>query len=107
MAIDQRMGPTQQRIVRIPKPKLIKSDSDTGALQKFTDRYYSEDQILDFLGIDNRILSLLRYRRGLPFITIYRGYRLYRAESLFDWLNKQEITLGVMVDDYEMFEEER
>lgn len=51
-----------------------------------------EEEILEILGISDSVLRTLREKRGLPFVQLAAGRRVYIEESVRDWL-KQGLTI--------------
>ncbi len=94
-----KTGPTGVRLVRRPKADV---DLNTEACKYVWSKVLSEDQIKELFGVDDRIMSILRYKRGLPFVTLYRGIRYYLLESFLQWMMDNEVTCGV---DQEMYEQ--
>ena len=50
---------------------------------------WSEESVLDLLGVKRNQLANLRARRGLPAVRLARGVRVYLAEDLLAWVKKR------------------
>ena len=50
---------------------------------------YSEEAMLELLGIDKKTLDDLRREKGLPFVRLTARARVYLADEVLDWLKKQ------------------
>jgi hypothetical protein len=52
-----------------------------------------EDELINVLGINKRILDDLRWTRSFPHINLIKGSRVYLRDSVLKWLKSQEISL--------------
>ena len=57
------------------------------------DKIWPESDLAKLLGINETSLLNLRMNRGLPFVQVGRGRRVYLASSIERWLAGQEKTL--------------
>lgn len=54
----------------------------------------NDQEIMAALGVNMRILTRLRYLRGLPHINLTKGVRRYRKEDVYTWLGERVIVLN-------------
>ena len=54
---------------------------------------YSEQALLEVLGIEKRVLDGLRLDKGLPFIRLNDRNRVYLADGVLDWLRRHVKTV--------------
>ena len=51
---------------------------------------YSEDAILELLGIDKKTLDDLRREKGFPFVRLTTRQRVYLAKDVLEWVERQK-----------------
>ena len=57
--------------------------------QYLNEAVYSEEDILELLGINRGTLDTLRLEKGFPFFRLTRVKRVYLAKDVLNWLEKQ------------------
>ena len=58
--------------------------------QYLNEAVYSEEDILELLGIGRGTLDTLRLEKGFPFLRLTRVKRVYLAKDVLNWLEKQD-----------------
>jgi hypothetical protein len=54
----------------------------------------TEPEILKKLNLSRKQLDVLRLERNLPFIKLSNSVRVYKTESILEWLNENEIIMS-------------
>jgi excisionase family DNA binding protein len=62
--------------------------------QEKLENFIAEQTLCELLGVKKAHLAALRAQKNLPFIRIGRTKRLYREQSIVQWLIKNEITIS-------------
>ena len=80
---------------KIKRLKRANDEISEQDLQYLEHLVWNEKKVMEILNVDLELLHDLRYYRALPHITIRRGNRIYLKRSVYKWLEKNEVTLGL------------
>ena len=60
-------------------------------METLEQKVWSEQNLLELLGIERRTLDNLRNAKGFPFIRLTNKSRVYLANDVLDWLESRRI----------------